>query len=220
MDYRALATKAAQERGIDPNLYLALIQQESGFNPTAESPVGAYGLTQVMPATASDPGWGIAPLSNRDDPNEQIRFGADYLDAMLGRYDGDTSKALAAYNWGAGNADKWDGDLSSLPEETQGYIRNITANAGLPDGPTLSRAGAGLPLDTRGYPDKGRDMPPEIPSFYEDEYADNWLGRVSKSKDTMRAGLGDKLGLDAKQMGNMGKGLQGLGGFISQGGFG
>ena len=58
------------------------------------------------------------------------------------------------------------------------------------------------------------------PSFYEDEYADNWLGRVSKNKDTMRAGLGDKLGIDAKQMGNIGTGLQGLGGFISRGGFG
>jgi hypothetical protein len=213
MDYRELATKEAKRVGIDPNLYLALIQQESGFNPSARSPVGAYGLTQVMPATAKDPGFGIRPLTDIHDPNEQVRFGADYLAKMLDRYDGNEAKALAAYNWGAGNADKWGGtDMSALPEETRTYIRNITGNAGLADGPTLARASRGLPL-AGAHPTAEAEAEPEK------EYADNFLGRMQQKRDTMRAGLGDKLGFDEDQMAGVGRGLGALGQQLMSGGF-
>lgn len=130
MDYRGIATAQALRAGIDPGLFHALIQQESRWNPNAVSPVGAFGLTQAMPATAANPGFGIRPLSERDNPAEQIRFGADYLSAMLNRYGGDVPRALAAYNWGAGNADKWSGSMDALPKETRGYIQNITGGAG------------------------------------------------------------------------------------------
>jgi hypothetical protein len=147
MDFKALADQYATQHGVDPGLFRALVRQESGWNPTAKSPVGAYGLTQAMPATAADPGFGVKPLVDIDNPEEQLRFGAEYLSKMIDRYDGDVNKALAAYNWGAGNADKWSGDLSALPAETRGYIQNITGGggsdslAGGEEGDNLANAG-------------------------------------------------------------------------------
>lgn len=78
-----------------------LIQQESGGNPNAVSPKGARGYTQVMPATGRDPGFGVQPLQN-DSPEENVRFGRDYLTAMIRRYPGRLDQALAAYNAGPG----------------------------------------------------------------------------------------------------------------------
>jgi len=82
-----------------------LVAQESGGNPNAVSPKGAFGLTQAMPATARDPGFGVRPMQSNT-PDEQLRFGRDYLTAMLKRYPGRPDLALAAYNSGPGNADK------------------------------------------------------------------------------------------------------------------
>jgi len=105
-----------------PELLNALIQQESGGRNNAISSKGARGLTQVMPATASDPGYGIKPLRNNS-PEEYKRFGSDYLGAMLDKYNGDERLALAAYNAGPGAVDKAGG----VPKykETQDYIAKI-----------------------------------------------------------------------------------------------
>lgn len=104
-----------------------VIQQESGGNPYAVSPVGAAGLMQIMPATAADPGFGMSPLAweNVFDPTANRAFGEEYLNHLLNRYNGDQTRALAAYNWGLGNVDKWDGDLNSLPAETRNYVVSI-----------------------------------------------------------------------------------------------
>lgn len=119
---------------IDQNLLNAVIQQESGGNANAVSPVGAAGIMQIMPDTARDPGFGVRPLQGWDgkDPRtasveEQIRFGTDYLAAMKTRYNGDQSLTLAAYNAGPGAVDKYGG----VPpfEETQDYVKKINANA-------------------------------------------------------------------------------------------
>lgn len=83
-----------------------LIKQESGGDPTAVSVKGARGVTQVMPATGSDPGYGVAPMKDQS-VAEQTRFGKDYLTAMLNKYDGNIEKALAAYNAGPGAVDGW-----------------------------------------------------------------------------------------------------------------
>lgn len=79
-----------------------LIQTESSGNPNAVSPKGALGLTQVMPETAANPGYGVMPMQNNS-PEEQKRFGRDYLAAMLKENGGDIHKALSAYNAGQGN---------------------------------------------------------------------------------------------------------------------
>jgi hypothetical protein len=104
--------------------------QESRSNQNAVSPKGAFGVMQLMPDTARDPGFGISPLDpNAADPEEENRrVGRDYLKAMMDRYGGDKEAALVAYNWGPGNADKWVAggkDSSRLPRETQGYVKNI-----------------------------------------------------------------------------------------------
>ncbi|MDQ2066747.1 lytic transglycosylase domain-containing protein [Xinfangfangia sp. CPCC 101601] len=165
MDYRQTAAQMAQKYGIDPNLFAALITQESGWRPNVTSPKGAYGLTQVMPDTARDPGFGITPLTNVEDPTDQLRFGAEYLSTMLNRYNGDVPRALAAYNWGAGNADKWSGDPNSLPEETRNYIASITGGGSI----TKSSKGGGEGPGMGVYDDlfdvqtlDGSPLPPEI----------------------------------------------------------
>jgi hypothetical protein len=94
-----------------------------------ESVKGAQGEMQVMPKTQMKPGYGVEPAKDKSG-DEIARVGRDYLKAMVGRY-GDQVHALAAYNWGPGNTDKWlaDGaDMSKLPAETRKYIREVQSN--------------------------------------------------------------------------------------------
>ncbi|MCF1450521.1 lytic transglycosylase domain-containing protein [Agrobacterium vitis] len=113
-----LVKRVAQEEGVDENLFLSLVYQESRFNPCAQSPVGAYGLSQLMPGTAA--GLGVNPHNIEDN----LRGGARYLKQQLRTFNGDTSLALAAYNAGPGNVKKYGG----IPpfKETQGYVAAIT----------------------------------------------------------------------------------------------
>ncbi len=90
---------------------------------------GAQGITQLMPATAQNPGYGVTPVRNQS-REEYLRFGRDYLAAMLNEFDGDPRKALAAYNWGSDNVEnavqqygvKWE---VALQQETRDYLRKI-----------------------------------------------------------------------------------------------
>jgi len=110
----------------DP-LVQSVIIQESGGNPKAVSPVGAEGLMQIMPNTAKKPGFGVKPLKDAFDPQENVRFGTDYLYALKNRY-GNTRDALIAYNWGVGNTDKWlkrGADIDKLPKETRNYFSSV-----------------------------------------------------------------------------------------------
>lgn len=98
-------------------LFQALIKQESRFSVTAQSPVGAYGLTQLMPGTASDMG------VNRYDVKDNLRGGARYITIQLNSF-GNIPHALAAYNAGPGRVQQYGG----VPPftETQDYVRNIS----------------------------------------------------------------------------------------------
>lgn len=116
------------------DLVRAVMRKESAFDPNAVSPAGARGLMQIMPKTARDPGMGLAPNpAALTDPKQNVKFGTDYLNALLDRYGGDVEAALVAYNGGAGTADKW---LASgrndnvLRPETRAYYRNITSHFG------------------------------------------------------------------------------------------
>lgn len=113
----ALARRVAIEEGVDEQLFIALIYQESGFNPCARSSAGAIGLTQLMPQTAKD--LGVDP----HDMTDNLRGGARYLKQQLDTF-GDARLALAAYNAGPGNVQKYGG----IPpfRETQGYVAAIT----------------------------------------------------------------------------------------------
>lgn len=101
-----VGTPTGSSREVARQVMDALIQQESGGDHSAVSPKGARGITQVMPATGADPGYGVRPLQDESEA-EYRRFGEDYLTAMLDRYDGDLELALAAYNAGPKRADEW-----------------------------------------------------------------------------------------------------------------
>lgn len=125
-----------------------------------EGPATKYGTAkgemQVLDGTNRDPGYGVKPAAD-DSPEERARVGRDYLAAMVREYDGDVSKALAAYNWGPGNLDKavkehgpnW---LQAAPEETRNYVergvREFGAGAGRGKRPNLAE----IKADLRGDP--------------------------------------------------------------------
>jgi hypothetical protein len=113
-----LVRRIAREEGIDENQFLALVYQESRFNPCAKSGAGAIGLAQLMPGTAGD--LGVNPY----DIEQNLRGGARYYKQQLRRFNGDVSLALAAYNSGYGNVQEYGG----IPpfRETQGYVASIT----------------------------------------------------------------------------------------------
>ena len=98
------AIQAAQKAGVSPAVFLGLIQQESSFNPNAESSAGAIGLTQFEPSTLE--GMGISVSSFLNSITVQLQAGADYLASLLTRYNGNYSLALAAYNAGSGAVDE------------------------------------------------------------------------------------------------------------------
>lgn len=120
-DYRTIATRTAAKHKIPRGLFLSLIQHESGWNPAARSPVGAIGLGQLMPGTAS--GLGVDPYN----PVQNLLGAAKYLRQQYDTF-GSWKLALAAYNAGPGAVQKYGG----IPpyKETQNYVRNVLGAAG------------------------------------------------------------------------------------------
>jgi len=116
--YAPLIERAAKTYGLDPKLITAVVQTESDFNAQAVSPLGAQGLMQLMPATATDLG-----VTDAFDPEQNIQAGSKYLKQLMDRYHGDTKLVLAAYNWGMGNIER---NPERIPRETVNYVAKIT----------------------------------------------------------------------------------------------
>lgn len=114
--YLAHAKAAAAKHGVPEDLFLRLVQQESGWNPGAVSPKGARGLAQLMPETAAR--LGVDP----SDPLQNLEGGARYLRMMYDRF-GNWRLALAAYNAGPEAVDKAGGVPNY--QETMNYVRVI-----------------------------------------------------------------------------------------------
>ncbi len=117
-NYDSLIRQIAFHHGVDPDLVRGIIHVESGYNPQALSSKGAMGLMQLMPETAS-----ILGVNDPWDPLENITGGTKYISYLLKKYNGDLTKALAAYNAGPGAVDSYDG----IPpyQETQDYVRSV-----------------------------------------------------------------------------------------------
>lgn len=130
-DYQSIAKQDANILGIDPSVFVAQIQQESGFNPNPpHSSAGAIGIAQFMPGTAQ--GLGVNP----NDPVASLKAAAQYDKNNLNKYHGDYTKMLAAYNAGGGAVDAavsqyGDHWLEHMPNETQQYVAKITAGSDL-----------------------------------------------------------------------------------------
>lgn len=114
--YLPIAKTLARKHGIPEDLFLRLVQQESGWKPGAVSHAGAIGLAQLMPATARSLG------VNPRDPRQNLEGGARYLKQMYRKF-GSWRLALAAYNAGPGAVEKYNG----IPpyRETRNYVRKI-----------------------------------------------------------------------------------------------
>lgn len=114
--YLVMAKAAARKYGVPEDMFLRLVQQESGWNQGAVSSKGATGLTQLMPGTAARLGVDEA------DPQDNLEGGAHYLSMMYNRF-GSWKLALAAYNAGPEAVDQYGG----IPpyEETKGYVTAI-----------------------------------------------------------------------------------------------
>jgi membrane-bound lytic murein transglycosylase D len=133
--------EAFAAEGVPPEL-VWIAEVESSFNPKAQSPVGARGLFQFMPATAKHYGLSTFPFDERTNPEKSARAAAQYLKALHGRFN-DWPLAIAAYNGGEGrvgrllkanNASSFEAISSKLPAETRLYVPKVLATVAAREG--------------------------------------------------------------------------------------
>jgi soluble lytic murein transglycosylase len=131
----------AHDKDLDPALIAAVIYTESHFRDGQVSAAGAQGLMQITPATArmiARKSGGIAfTVQDLGTPQVNIAYGSWYLRYLLGRYAGNQTFALAAYNGGEGNVDRWidrarrhneDLTIEAIPfSETRSYVQKVLA---------------------------------------------------------------------------------------------
>ena len=117
-DVARLAEEASRRYGLDPALVLAVVGVESGFRTAAVSPKGAQGLMQLMPRTAAALG-----VTDALDPEQNLDAGVRHLESLLKLYNGDLTRALAAYNAGSGAVERYSG----VPpyRETRAYVKRV-----------------------------------------------------------------------------------------------
>ena len=137
--YGSTITRHARQKGLDPHLILALIRQESLFNPEAVSPAQAYGLMQLLPKTAARmTNAASVSLQSLTDPEFNISTGTAYLRQLVQQFDGNTAMAVAAYNAGENAVEKWRARYAGLEldefvesisyRETRNYVKLVMRN--------------------------------------------------------------------------------------------
>ncbi len=118
--YDHLIEKAARKFNVDFSLIKAVIEVESAYNPRAVSSKGARGLMQIMPFNFEE-----LNISDPFEPKQNIMGGTRYLTGLIHQYKGNLEHALAAYNAGPGNVDKYKGIPPFL--ETRNYVKRVMA---------------------------------------------------------------------------------------------
>lgn len=113
-----MVQRLAPRFGVDPRFALAIVRNESGFDPAAVSPKNAMGLMQLIPETAER--FNVADAFN---PEQNVRGGLAYLRWLLDRFDGDIALTAAAYNAGEGAVQRYDG-VPPYPE-TRAYVDRV-----------------------------------------------------------------------------------------------
>jgi len=191
MDYRGYARQIAQQYGLNPDLYERVIGAESSWRPDAQSSAGAYGLAQLMPATAAE--LGVDPR----DPMDNLRGGAMYLRQMLDMFGGDERLALAAYNAGPGRVQEY-GGIPPFPE-TQNYVNRILGGQG--DGTVVASSrgmGEERPMGLLGAlgiqrRDPNAEGETALP-FYDRPTFQDTMGRLALAFNELRDNPSDTLG--------------------------
>lgn len=167
VDLRQTAAQIAGQYGIPVDLFLAQINQESGWNPAAVSSAGAIGLGQLMPGTAQE--LGVDPR----DPVQNLTGAARYLSQQYKKF-GDWRTALAAYNAGPGAVQKYGG----IPpyKETQNYVQSIMGRLG---------SGADVAADTMAALGKGNKMDGMTPIAPQQRERKGFLGGLLSDPDLL-----------------------------------
>lgn len=119
--YMQKFTETEESFGLPPNLLARMAQQESNFREEIisgekKSKAGAVGIMQIVPKWHPD----VDPTN----PDASIEYAGDYIKQLYDRF-GSWEKALAAYNWGPSNVNKWSGNKDDLPKETRNYVEQI-----------------------------------------------------------------------------------------------
>lgn len=127
--YSIYVEKYSERFGVDKNLIYAIIKVESNFNPNAESDAGAKGLMQLMDATAAECAARLGVTADLFEPEDSIMLGTYYLSTLIDYY-GSVYNAIAAYNGGIANVNKWSkdefGELENIPfRETEKYVEHV-----------------------------------------------------------------------------------------------
>lgn len=133
--YPDVINKYSKKYAQNTYLMLALMREESTFNEFAQSSVGAAGLMQLMPSTASSLGFGDVDVNMLQNPDFNINLGIKYFATLKNMFDGDEMLAVLSYNGGPSNIKNWSKKLNSLDfdefvedipySETQNYIKRV-----------------------------------------------------------------------------------------------
>jgi soluble lytic murein transglycosylase len=139
--YRGLIQKGCANAKVEPDLFQALVREESSLDPHALSWAGAVGLSQLMPGTAKELARQLGVKTKIDidslqQPELNVTLGSTFVGQLLKRFNYNPALALAAYNAGPGAVNSWvkrsgaDGDLDAFVEEipiaeTRGYVKRV-----------------------------------------------------------------------------------------------